>query len=60
MSALSREKDPHAVALGRRSALRRWGAGPAKTLRMADLSAEDRAAVWALVERLRASREETT
>ena len=57
MSAPFREKDPHAVALGRRSALRRWGAGPAKTVRIADLSSEDRAAVWALVERLRAARE---
>jgi hypothetical protein len=58
--APSREKDPNAVALGRRSALKRWGAEPARTVRMADLPAEERAAVWALVERLRASREKTT
>jgi len=57
MSAPPPEKNPHAVALGRRSAVRRWGSGPAKTVRISDLPAQDRAAVWALVERLRASRE---
>jgi hypothetical protein len=55
----ARQKNPHAVALGRCSAVKRWGAGPPKTVRLADLPPEDRAVVWALVESLRAAREKT-